>query len=122
MYPPSNAKIKTGQISSESRPYFLALVCTTKVLSTCRSLSLQHGEPPTTIYAFKLDRLEALRIITKLSIATKPSRCYQPPRLTSINSHLTYTRLLRTVDAHLLLLIYYYSIRLYGGRPQGTPL
>ena len=68
------------------------------------SLTLHHGESPTTAHNLSWVIHKLRRMITKLPITIKPSRWWRSPRVTSTNSHLTKTSLMRKVDAHLLLL------------------
>jgi hypothetical protein len=59
------------------------------------SLTLRRGESPTTAHKMSWVIHKLRRMITKLSIITKPSRWWRSPRVTSKNSHLTTTSLMR---------------------------
>jgi hypothetical protein len=59
------------------------------------SLTLRHGESPTTAHKMNWVIHKLRRMITKLPITTKPSRWWRSPRVTSKNSHLTTTSLMR---------------------------
>jgi hypothetical protein len=58
------------------------------------SLTLRHGESPTSAHKMSWV-IHKRRMITKLPITTKPSRWWWSPRVTSKNSHLTTTSLIR---------------------------
>jgi hypothetical protein len=64
------------------------------------SSTLRRGESPTTAHTMAWVIHKLHWIITKLPIITEPSRWWRSPRVTSTNSHLTKTRLMRKVDAH----------------------
>ena len=68
------------------------------------SLTLHRGESPTTAHNLSWVTHKLRRMITKLPITTKPSRWWQSPRVTSMNSHLTTTSLMRKMDAHFATL------------------
>jgi hypothetical protein len=57
------------------------------------SLTLRHGESSKTAHKMSWVIHKLCRMITKLSITTKPSRWWRSPRVTSKNSHLTVTSL-----------------------------
>jgi hypothetical protein len=59
------------------------------------SLTLRHGESPTTAHKMSWVIHKLRRMITKLPITTKPSRWWRSPRVTRKNSHLTTTSLMR---------------------------
>jgi hypothetical protein len=59
------------------------------------SLTLCHSESPTTAHKMSWVIHKLRRMITKLPITTKPSRWWRSPRVTSKNSHLTTTSLMR---------------------------
>jgi hypothetical protein len=59
------------------------------------SLTLRHGESPTTDHKMSWVIHKLRRMITKLPITTKPSMWWRSPRVTSKNSHLTTTSLMR---------------------------
>jgi hypothetical protein len=59
------------------------------------SLTLRHGESPTTAHKMSWVVHKLRRMITKLSITTKPSRWWRSPTVTSKNSHLTIESLMR---------------------------
>jgi hypothetical protein len=59
------------------------------------SLILHHGESCTTAHKMSWVIHKLRRMITKLPITTKPSRWWRSPRVTSKNSHLTTTSLMR---------------------------
>jgi hypothetical protein len=59
------------------------------------SLTLRRGESPTTAHKMSWVIHKLRRMITKLSITNKPSRWWWSPRVTSKNSHLTTTSLMR---------------------------
>jgi hypothetical protein len=59
------------------------------------SSTLCHGESPTTAHKMSWVIHKLHRMITKLPITTKPSRWWRSPRVTSKNSHLTTTSLMR---------------------------
>ena len=64
------------------------------------SLTLRRGESPTTAHNLSWVIHKLRWMITKLPITTKPSRWWRSLRVTSTNSHLTTTSLMRRVDAH----------------------
>ena len=68
------------------------------------SSTLRRGESPTTAHNLSWVIHKLRRMITKLPITTNPSRWWQSPRVTSMNSHLTTTSLMRRVDAHFATL------------------
>lgn len=81
------------------------LICTRiKCCLWVDSLTLRHGESPTTAHNLSWVIHKLRRMITKLPITTKPSRWWWSPRVTSTNSHLTTTSLMRRVDAHFATL------------------
>jgi hypothetical protein len=59
------------------------------------SLTLRHGESPTTAPKMSWVIHKLRRMITKLPITTKSSRWWRSPRVTSKNSHLTTSSLMR---------------------------
>jgi hypothetical protein len=59
------------------------------------SLTLRRDESPTTAHKMSWVIHKLYRMITKLPITTKPSRWWWSPRVTSKNSHLTTTSLMR---------------------------
>jgi hypothetical protein len=59
------------------------------------SLTLRRGESPTTAHIMTWVIYKLRQMITKLSITTKPSRWWRSPRVTSTNSHLTKTSLMK---------------------------
>ena len=67
------------------------------------SLILCRSESPTIAHNLSWVIHKLRRMITKLPITTKPSKS---PRVTSINSHLTTTSLMRKVDAHFATLAF----------------
>ena len=69
------------------------------------SSTLRRGESPTTAHNLSWVIHKLRRMITKLPITTKPSRWWRSPRVTSTNSHLTTTSLMRRWMHTLLLLI-----------------
>ena len=72
------------------------------------SLTLHRGESPTTAHNLSWVIHKLRQMITKLPITTKPSRRWRSPRVTSTNSHLTTTSLMRRdgcILATLLALI-----------------
>ena len=70
------------------------------------SLTLRHGESPTTAHNMTWVIHKLRRMITKLPITTKPSRWWRSPRVTSMNSHLTTTTLMIRVDAYFATLAF----------------
>ena len=68
------------------------------------SSTLHRSESPTTAHNLSWVIHKLHRMITKLPITTKPSRWWRSPRVTSTNSHLTTTSLMRRVDAHFATL------------------
>ena len=70
------------------------------------SSTLHRGKSPKTAHNLSWVTQKLHRVITKLPITTKPSRWWQSPRVTSMNSHLTTTSLMRRVDAHFATLAF----------------
>ena len=70
------------------------------------SSTLYRGESPTTAHNLSWVIHKHRRMITKLPITTKPSRWWRSPRVTSTNSHLITTSLMRRVDAHFTTLAF----------------
>ena len=70
------------------------------------SLILRHSESPTTAHNLSWVIHKHRRMITNLPITTKPSRWWRSPRVTSMNSHLTTTSLMRRIDAHFATLAF----------------
>ena len=68
------------------------------------SSTLHRGESPTTTHNLSWVIHKLRRMITKLPITTKSSRWWRSPRVTSTNSHLTTTSLMRRVVAHFATL------------------
>ena len=68
------------------------------------SLTLRHGESPTTTHNLSWVIHKLCQMITKLPITTKPSSLWRSPRVTRTNSHLTTISLMRRVDAHFATL------------------
>ena len=70
------------------------------------SSTLHRGESPTTAHNLSWLIHKLRQMVTKLPITTKASRWWWSPRVTSMNSHLTMTSLMRRVDAHFSTLAF----------------
>ena len=71
-----------------------------KITCSLRADSLTlHGESSTTAHTMTWAIHKLRRMITKFSITTKSSRWWWSPKVTSTNSHLIKTSLMRKVDA-----------------------
>ena len=68
------------------------------------SSTLRRGESPTIAHNLSWVIHKLCWMITKLPITTKLSRWWWSPRVTSMNSHLTTSSLMRMVDAHFATL------------------
>ena len=70
------------------------------------SSTLRRGKSPKAAHNLSWVTHKLRRVITKLPTTTKPSRWWRSPRVTSTNSHLTTTSLMRRWIHTLLLLIF----------------
>jgi len=86
------------------------------------SSTLHHGESPTTAHNLSCVIHKLYWMITKLPITTKPSRWWWSPRVTSINSHLTMTSLMRRVDEHFATLAFTNEVSLLDSQISITSL
>ena len=86
------------------------------------SLTLCRGESSTTTHNLSWVIHKLRRMITKLPITIEPFRRWRSPRVTSTNSHLTTTSLMRRVDAHFATLDLTNEGSLWGSQISITSL
>ena len=86
------------------------------------SSTLHRSESPTTAHNLSWVIHKLHQMITKLPITTKPSWWWRSPRVTSMNSHLTTTSLMRRVDAHFATLAFTNEVSLMDSQISITSL